>query len=530
MYVRIIVLLTVILTQSLFSQPELDIKPNRVEFRDIFNRVDHAFLINKGDQVLTIDSLGLKEFFYIIDFENNLELPFTINPDDSVRMNVTLSGYYYVTIADTVDTIFVYNGGINSPEPLRVKIDFFEDEFGEINGLVSDSLDPLENARIYFFYSGIYLLDTALTDASGNYQAMLPEGEYTIAAEKDGYYVIFHDSTYDPFFAEFVDIDTGSVKTINFNMHKITDSTMSVSGEIIDSANGINFDKGLVIIRRGTHVPGNDAPKINMTDTINTLAGFIREDGTYTIYLQQENYYFIQAYSNYFLPGYYNDEGIASVFWQNSDSILVDTTVINKNISLIRDSSYGGGSISGLINFQSTSLQAGFDGITLLVKSMENSYLYSYNFGKVSGEYKISNIPYGTYEVVAQKIGLENAVSQVVTIDPFNNQLDGILITFNITDIKTEFLNIPDKIELLPNYPNPFNPETKITFRLSEPLYISIKVYNILGKEIATLLNEFITAGTYSVNFYGTDLSSGVYFYSLSAGNFNQTRKMIFLK
>jgi hypothetical protein len=445
-------------------------------------------------------------------------------------MNVTLSGFYFVTLSDTSDTIFVYNNGINNIEELRVKIDFFEDEYGEINGTVSDSLDPLENTRIYFLYNGVYLIDTAYTDINGNYQKTLPEGEYTIAAEKEGYYVVFNDSTYDPFFADFVSIDTGSVKTINFNMRKIADSTLSVAGEIIDSVNGIGFDRGIVIIRKGTHVPETKVPTSIITDTIYTFAGFVRADGSYKVYLQRESYYFIQAHTNYFLPGYYNDEGNASVFWQSSDSVLVDTSIINKNISLVRDSSFGGGSISGSVNFQSTNKQTDFEGITLLVRSLENSSFYSYNFGKEAGEYKISNIPYGTYEVVAQKIGFDNAVSQVITIDTISNQIEEILVTFIITGIENETINIPDKIELLPNYPNPFNPETRITFLLNEHVRVLLKIYNILGQEIVTLTDKSLPAGSHSVNFNASDLRSGVYIYSLSAGNFVQTRKMILLK
>ncbi|NNG27405.1 MAG: carboxypeptidase regulatory-like domain-containing protein, partial [Ignavibacteriaceae bacterium] len=239
MNIKLISILLFVFTCLAFAQPELEIKPNKIEFEDLFNRFDFAYLINRGDQILTIDSLNFKDDIYLIDFANNLELPVTINPDDSVRMNVTLSGFYHVTLSDTSDTIYVYNGGINSPEPLRVKIDFFEDEYGDFTGTVTDSITLLENANVYFFYNGIYLLDTATTDANGNYSATLPEGDYTIATEMSGYYVQFHDSTYDPYFAKIESLDFGEVKTINFNLLEITDSNLSVSGTVFDSLGGI---------------------------------------------------------------------------------------------------------------------------------------------------------------------------------------------------------------------------------------------------------------------------------------------------
>jgi len=104
----------------------------------------------------------------------------------------------------------------------------------------------VDSATVYFFYNGIYLLDTAKTGSSGNYRITLPEGDYTIGVEKEGYYVVFHDSTYDPFFAQFVQLDSGDVKTIDFNLRKIDNTGLSVSGQIIDSINGINVDKGIV--------------------------------------------------------------------------------------------------------------------------------------------------------------------------------------------------------------------------------------------------------------------------------------------
>jgi hypothetical protein len=530
MNLRIITIAIIIFPWVVFSQPELDIKPNRIEFEDLFNRFDKAYLINKGDQLLTIDSLDYNESYYIIDFEDNRQLPFTIVPNDSIEMNVTLSGFYHITVSDTLDTIYVYNDGINNPELLRVKIDFFEDEYGEFIGTVSDSLTPLVNTKIYFFYNGIYLVDTALTDTLGKYQKTLPRGEYTIAAEKDSYYVVFHDSTYDPFFAAAIELDSGDVKTIDFNMLKIIDNTLSVSGEVIDSVNGSPFPEGLVVIRRGKHVPTKQSPELFQQDSVSTFAGFIKSDGTFKVNVQNESYYYIQAYTNYFLPGYYNDEGNASVFWQDADSVLIDSPVIDKNINLLRDSSYGGGTISGVVGFSLDGGQSDFEGITLLARSLNNGELYSYNFGKESGEYKITNIPYGTYEVIGQKIGVENGISQIITIDSLNNQITGILVNFSATNVEDEQKFIPDEIKLYPNYPNPFNPSTTISFSLPESGKVLLRVVNILGETIKILASEEFPAGKHQINFNAGGLASGVYIISLETSTQLKSQKILLLK
>jgi Secretion system C-terminal sorting domain len=80
------------------------------------------------------------------------------------------------------------------------------------------------------------------------------------------------------------------------------------------------------------------------------------------------------------------------------------------------------------------------------------------------------------------------------------------------------------------NYPNPFNPSTSIQYRVSSISNVSLKVYDVLGNEVATLVNEEKPAGSYEVKFDAAGLSSGIYFYSLIAGNFAATKKMLLLK
>jgi hypothetical protein len=89
---------------------------------------------------------------------------------------------------------------------------------------------------------------------------------------------------------------------------------------------------------------------------------------------------------------------------------------------------------------------------------------------------------------------------------------------------------VPEVYELAQNYPNPFNPSTEIKFAIPEQGFVSLKVYDITGREIAKLVNEVRNAGFYSVNFNASSLSSGVYFYRIESGDFVQTRKMLLVK
>jgi predicted extracellular nuclease len=84
--------------------------------------------------------------------------------------------------------------------------------------------------------------------------------------------------------------------------------------------------------------------------------------------------------------------------------------------------------------------------------------------------------------------------------------------------------------KLLQNYPNPFNPTTSISFSIPQSSFVTLKVYDVIGKEVTNILSEEKSAGNYKVNFDASRLSSGVYFYKMQAGNFVQTKKMILMK
>ena len=90
--------------------------------------------------------------------------------------------------------------------------------------------------------------------------------------------------------------------------------------------------------------------------------------------------------------------------------------------------------------------------------------------------------------------------------------------------------NSPENFNLIQNYPNPFNPNTNISYSIATLGRVTLKIYDILGREVLTLVNEEKPAGRYEVNFNASSLASGVYFYQLRAGNFIQSKKMLLAK
>jgi photosystem II stability/assembly factor-like uncharacterized protein len=96
-----------------------------------------------------------------------------------------------------------------------------------------------------------------------------------------------------------------------------------------------------------------------------------------------------------------------------------------------------------------------------------------------------------------------------------------------ISKVNEDINSLPLNYSLSQNYPNPFNPITEINYQLPTNGFVSLKIYDVLGKEVATLDNEYKAAGYHDVEFDATNLSSGVYFYKLQAGNFVTTKKML---
>ena len=99
-----------------------------------------------------------------------------------------------------------------------------------------------------------------------------------------------------------------------------------------------------------------------------------------------------------------------------------------------------------------------------------------------------------------------------------------------LVDVKGKTNFLPQEFSLSQNFPNPFNPTTRIQYLLPTTSIVSLKVYDLLGREIQTLINNETSPGKYEITFDGSKLASGVYFYRLQAGSFVAARKMIYLK
>lgn len=106
---------------------------------------------------------------------------------------------------------------------------------------------------------------------------------------------------------------------------------------------------------------------------------------------------------------------------------------------------------------------------------------------------------------------------------------DSVLVSISVTDVQDNSLN-PNAYKLYANYPNPFNPSTTFVYSLPEASLTSLKIYDAIGNEVAVVVDEIKSAGIHQTEFDAAGLSSGIYYYTLQAGSFIETRKMILLR
>jgi hypothetical protein len=190
---------------------------------------------------------------------------------------------------------------------------------------------------------------------------------------------------------------------------------------------------------------------------------------------------------------------------------------------------------------------AGTDGYTGYDIAIDN-LLNIYVIGQRYSNSDFTTIKYntaGSFQWAIHYNGLSNSqdVPVAVGVDPNGN----VFSTGNSLDFTTgydiaiiKYIQTPtavdDEIENLisfsleQNYPNPFNPSTNIQYTISSNQFVKLKVYDLLGREVATLVNEEKSAGSYKVEFDASHLSSGIYFYKLNSGSFTETKKMILLR
>jgi protocatechuate 3,4-dioxygenase beta subunit len=341
-----------------------------------------------------------------------------------------------------------------------------------------------------------------------------PLNSFIVSAEKPGYRIEFYKEKPEPFLADVLFAFGDTVFTnIDFTLEPFVGSN-SISG-IITTENGQPLVNAFVI---GARITSGEIA-FTFTDSL----------GRYTLNNLQEDYYYLLFAAQGYIPEFYDNAYI----WEDAKPVLAKGQITGIDASLTamyRNSSVG--ILSGVIkNENDQSLQ----GVLVLIKNKDGEVL-NYGISDEHGTYQIQGVPDGSQQICVSKV---NYASSTTWIDFNFNESSLLLMNFTLSgepvqvpkDNKPQTM-VPTQIELLANYPNPFNPATHIRFGLPTAQQVKLVIYDILGREVVQLIDADMSAGMHDVLWDGTDhtgrpAASGIYFYALQGDGFRLVKKMI---
>ncbi len=427
-----------------------------------------------------------------------------------------------------------------------------------VSGIVTDTnLLPIKVANIFFVRSGFALntkdtvddfreyfnmnamkddcrlegksqnVYSAKTDSSGTYSLQIPQGSYIAFAKARGYATEFYLGQSDLLSANQI-VLTHDSAGINFALAQLPKVVLgTITGSVLDSAQGIGVPSRIIASR----------DRWTVKDKFNCFRSYVVDTdslGTFSVDSLLPGSYFVFAVplGNY-SPAFYSTD-TTSIRWKRATRVDISGNTVNDidiYVHEIPDSMNGYSSISGAVRFSSGSISmAG----ALVYAANRNSVVSGYAITDEKGNYNIEGLVPGAYTVSVDKVGYETA-SQSATVSYSAAGNLNATVDLSIDEVatgvaQTSSTQQPTQFMLEQNFPNPFNPSTTINYTLNQSGIVTLKVYNLLGQEVRTLVNGFQNAGSYHTMFNAQGLSSGIYFYRLKNQNSIQTRKMILLQ
>lgn len=237
-----------------------------------------------------------------------------------------------------------------------------------------------------------------------------------------------------------------------------------------------------------------------------------------------------------YVPTYYP----STIQWVQAGMVNPVNNVTNVNINVIRRTNpvQGGSMTVNMGGYVYLNILPPVKGLLGGFPYLKSSILYlkkdnSYIGHKITDEneqYSFQGLLPGTYTLTVQRLGYETETRQITLGGVNQDTVNFYLDTLNVIGITNISTTIPENFLLKQNYPNPFNPQTKIRFALKQASFTELKVFDILGREVETLVSEYLKPGEYEADFTAVRLTSGVYFYRLTAEGYSETRKMVMVK
>lgn len=380
---------------------------------------------------------------------------------------------------------------------------------GTVGGEETMNLDGLG------FTAGV--MWSGYTDSLGRYSARLIVGrDYIAVASKEGFIPEYYNNKPTPQLADIIHF-THDTSGIDFSLSVRPLPQNSIAGQIRDSL-------GQGVPSRVYLYPARPSPVIGFA------LRYVHTDslGNYIINNVVAGKYFVSAFPfQGYAPAYYKANACGVSRRDQADTVTITGNVTNINVCVRAILSTGLARVSGTVRTTANVAVRG----TVVLAETQDGMLAGIGVSDPSGMYSIEAMAPGSFVLTADRDGYMVATSNL-NISPTTWTVDNVTIILTpagVTSVGEEHA-VPRTFALEQNYPNPFNPSTTISFSLAAPGPTTLKVYNLLGQEVATLVNENLAAGTHRYAFDASGFSSGIYIYKLHSGSFVGTRKMILVK
>lgn len=369
---------------------------------------------------------------------------------------------------------------------------------------------------------------SAKVDSLGNFSITVKQGDTVVAfvapADRFTWYSEYYNNKTTITEADRIAI-AGDVTGIDFVLDPKPVYPNGISGIVKDSLdNGVlaavhAFPKKAPVSGHGSHG----------FRTYNTVSDSF---GAYSFAnFVPANYYVLAVPKAGYKPSYFRYDGVPTMNWRNADSIVVDSASVVTGINVIVKALPD----SGFANIVGTVRDHQGNGVN-------GAFVYAYNgqgeiyavaITNAQGKYTLVGLVPDDYMVISDKDNYAASSTQQAAVDYSNNTTATLNFTIapeTTTGTESSASAVVTDFALSQNYPNPFNPSTTISYQLPADAKVVLKVYNILGKEVATLVNGQQVAGQHSVQFNASALPSGVYIYKIEAGKFAAAKKLVLMK
>ncbi len=386
---------------------------------------------------------------------------------------------------------------------------------GTISGTIRDALTqlPISNA---FITVATVRSDSGFfsADKNGNYSIQVYKENYILKAEKENYFPQFYKNAHHAYNAIPVVVDSNNLNItgINFNLIPEQIAQNTIVGYVKNSTTG----KALPDVQTYAIPDSGGLWAESKSDTNGRYEFSQVVDGKYILLFGKDGY--ISKYYNSSFR--WEDASVLDEFNGSSHTTLNDVSLIPTGMA--------GGNISGKI-------LTGTDSVLnySLVYAIDSSdSVVSTSISKDDGSYIIQSLPEGYYTIKAGKVGYSTTpYPEKINIDLKNRpSVSNVNIVISVTGIEAKINTMPASNKLFQNYPNPFNPVTTIRYELLKGSNVRLDIYNILGEKISELINTYQKPGIYKVDWNAKNFASGVYLYTIEAGEFRDSKKLILLK